>query len=225
MLRCFGVLIALGLHLTAVNSVSAFPVNAYSQHETAPVRSGPGYKFYETQELQLGDTVEIYKTTSDGWCAIRPPEGSFSWVPSDALKNGKSESVARIIRPNIRTRVGSLLSDSRQVKYVTLHKGEAVRVVGHSGDGSWAKIAPPSGEFRWIHKKYLGSRKPSTAVVIPPGESIASENWSESSDSIDPQGVILANAELPIGSSVRKTANSPAPVDPALVAKATSTLR
>src|SRR4051794_24810645 len=46
---------------------------------SAAVRSGPGEKFYTTDNLAEGDAVEVYRERGS-WSAIRPPEGSFSWI-------------------------------------------------------------------------------------------------------------------------------------------------
>ena len=52
----------------------------------AQVRSGPGEKFYPTDTLTSGETVEVYREEADGWLAIRPPERSFSLVLERQLK-------------------------------------------------------------------------------------------------------------------------------------------
>ena len=49
---------------------------------TAYVRSGPGDEYYPTDRLPEGSQVEVYRHDEGGWCAIRPPVSSFSWVSS-----------------------------------------------------------------------------------------------------------------------------------------------
>ena len=64
----------------------------------------------------------------------------------------------------VAARVGSRFGDVRDVIQVRLHKGEVVEVLespNNDGHGSpWYKIAPPSGEFRWVSSKYLDAEYP-----------------------------------------------------------------
>ena len=63
----------------------------------------------------------------------------------------------------VAARVGSRMSDTRDVIQVRLHKGETVEVIeprrnGHADDKesqAWYKIAPPAGEFRWVSGRYV----------------------------------------------------------------------
>ena len=133
------------------------------------VRSGPGTEFYPTQKLQSGDTVEVYRHDPGGWCAIRPPRESFTWVASRFVKPMK-DRLGEIVGSRVAARVGSSFSAIRDVVQVRLQKGEVVEILEVSPDGQWTKIAPPSGEFRWIHRKFLqtaggdsGLRRPSSA--------------------------------------------------------------
>ena len=64
----------------------AFPYKAYVTAAEVYVRSGPGRTFYPTDKLHTGDQVEVYRHDPGGWCAIRPPEGSFSWVSAAARR-------------------------------------------------------------------------------------------------------------------------------------------
>ena len=128
------------------------------------VRSGPGEDFYPTDKLQKGEAVEIYRRDAGGWCAIRPPEGSFSWVSGRVLKF-EDGNIAVVKEDDVASRVGSSLSNVRDVIQVRMRKGEAVEILDskESPGGksqAWYKIAPPSGEFRWISEKYLSKEKP-----------------------------------------------------------------
>src|SRR5262249_47385266 len=76
---------ALSVHQLAF-SAEQFPYTAYCNSDDIYVRSGPGKNYYPTEKLSKGAAVEIYRHDPGGWYAIRPPEGSFSWVPADALK-------------------------------------------------------------------------------------------------------------------------------------------
>src|SRR3954471_3945960 len=117
----------------------------------ASVYSGPGDKFYPTDTLTQGDTVEVYREKSGGWLAIRPPIGSFSWVAERDLiiKDG---GLAEVVKDDVASRIGSRLTEQHNAAQIRLKKGESVEVLGEQNIGGekWFKIAPPAGEFRWI---------------------------------------------------------------------------
>jgi hypothetical protein len=138
-----------------------FPYKAFVAAEEVYVRSGPGHKHYPTDKLSKGLEVEVYRHTPGGWCAIKPLEGSFSWISSRFAKI-EEDNLAVVTEDNISARVGSNLSDDRDGIQVRLHKGEVVEVLETKkiggGDGpaqTWYKITPPAGEFRWISENDL----------------------------------------------------------------------
>ena len=136
------------------------PYKAYVSADDVYVRSGPGKNYYPSGKLQTGDKVEVYRHDPGGWYAIRPTEGSFAWVSARYLKLGE-DGLAEVTGDRVAARVGSRFSDIRDVIQVRLNRGEAVEVLGQkefksaSNSGIWYKIAPPSGEFRWVHGKYV----------------------------------------------------------------------
>ncbi len=167
-----------------------FPYAAYTTHKASAVRSGPGRNFYATEKLPAAEMVVVYKNKDD-WCAIRPPEGSFSWVKADDLRIS-SEGIGIVLAEGAAARVGSRVNDLRDVIQVRLERGEevevldAVQVSNDNGVEFYCKIAPPSGEFRWIRKDDLSREKPdassSESVARESGTSShseASENLSE----------------------------------------------
>ena len=140
----------------------AFPYKACVTADDVYVRSGPGDNYYPTDKLKAGTEVEVYRHDPGGWFAIRPPKGSFSWVSSRHLQFDGNH-LATVSGERVAARVGSRLSDLRDVIQVRLHNGEAVEVVeprrnAQSGDettAAWCKIAPPSGEFRWVSGRFV----------------------------------------------------------------------
>jgi hypothetical protein len=141
-----------------------FPYSAYIAGHDVVVRSGPAKRFYATDRMRRGEQVEIYRHEG-GWCAIRPPESSFSWVKADELRIG-TDGVALVTTDKASCRVGSNVSDLRDVTQVKLDRGEEVEVLDavRLGDGDaaefWCKIAPPSGEFRWVHEDDVAREQP-----------------------------------------------------------------
>ena len=128
--------------------------------ETAPVLASPSTNTYQTGAVSQGDHVEVYFRNEEGYCAIRPPQGSFSWI------NGKfvqldSDSVGRVYSATGKTvpsRVGGPTPAMSSVVQVGLKNEQKVKILGHTTlpNGSvWYRIAPPPGEFRWVHESSL----------------------------------------------------------------------
>jgi uncharacterized protein YgiM (DUF1202 family) len=145
---------ACSLAIFAVAARAAVEPSPYEARVTVPraqIRSGPGEKFYPTETLAQGDAVEVYREQADGWLAVRPPQGSFSWVFGKELKL-REGGLAEVNKQDVASRIGSRLSDKRNAVQVQLKKGEVVEIIGEGSIGGerWYKIAPPAGEFRWI---------------------------------------------------------------------------
>ncbi|MFZ1935690.1 MAG: SH3 domain-containing protein [Thermoguttaceae bacterium] len=147
----------------AANGQTTFPYKASAVTDDVYVRSGPGQNYYATDKLKRGQQVEVYRHDPGGWCAIRPTDGSFTWVSGRFLKPTKHH-LAVVTEEGVAARVGSRFGDVRDVIQVRLHRGEVVEVLesphddGHSSP--WYRIAPPAGEFRWVAAKYLDTEYP-----------------------------------------------------------------
>lgn len=128
------------------------PYQAHIVTPGAAVRSGPGETFYITDSLAEGQPVEVYREEPNGWLAIRPPQESFSWIYGKNLQL-LDGGLAEVNKDNVASRIGSRLSSKRNAVQIRLKKGEIVQVIGdESLEGqTWYKVAPPSGEFRWIN--------------------------------------------------------------------------
>ena len=138
-----------------------FPYRVTLGQGRIEVRSGPGTAFYVTDHLSEGDSIEVYRRHEDGWLGIRPPAGSFSWVPADHLAVANQASIARVVRDDTICRVGSRVAEVDQhVGQVYLEKEERVQLLDQltvetqtaaqlEREG-WRRISPPAGEFRWV---------------------------------------------------------------------------
>lgn len=162
-MRVLLVMLAASVHATLLFAEEPqFPYVAYVTADDVYVRSGPGQNYYPTEKLPAGAEVEVYRHDPGGWYAIRPPEGSFSWVSTRYLSAGDA-NLAIVNGENVAARVGSQFSDIKDIIQVRLDKAEVVEVLGteldESGARRWYKIAPPSGEFRWVSGRYV-DRKP-----------------------------------------------------------------
>ncbi len=145
------------------------PMTAYVTGSDACARSGPGPNYYPTEKLKPGQRVEVYRIDPGGWCAIRPVEGSFAWVSGRYLKP-TTMNLAVVTEDNVPAYVGSSVTDARNVVQIRLRKGEMVGLLesplgGTQGgeENGWVKIAPPSGEFRWVAGEFLDSAAPKDA--------------------------------------------------------------
>lgn len=149
----------------------SFPYAAYISSDEVQARSGPGKNYYATSKLERGAMVEVYRHDPGGWYAIRPPEGSFSWVSAKFLEM-KEDGIGVVKAERVAARVGTEMSEVRDVIQVQLDQGEEVRVLEarRIGTGAaaqtWYKIAPPAGEFRWVFGKYVGREPPVTAAAV-----------------------------------------------------------
>ncbi len=168
-MRAKSVVLGLVTLATALPALAdEYPMMAYVQADGAYVRSGPGRDYYPTDKLQKGAEVEIYRRDPGGWLAIRPPEGSYCWVSSRYLTE-PVDGLSEVTKDQTVARVGSRFSAVRDVIQVRLDRGELVEVLeSHNGGGqTWYKIAPPSGEFRWISAKFLHSDPPNDGISRP----------------------------------------------------------
>ncbi len=152
----------------SVVAQQAFPYKAYIAANDTYVRSGPGENFYPTAKLPAGTEIEVYRHDPGGWYAIRPPEGSFSWIGRRYVKH-LGDGVAEVTGERVAVRVGTELSDRRDVVQVRVTRGELLELLPHqpkssnSSDSVWVKIAPPSGEFRWVHGSDVDLSPPAAA--------------------------------------------------------------
>lgn len=157
------------------------PYTAYVNADEVYVRSGPGTNYYPTQKLQRGDRIEVYRHDPGGWLAIRPPEGSFSWITGEFVEQADGETTGKVIGDRVVVRIGSEFSDVRDVIQVRMRKNEDVEILESKvfnpgpAEQTWHKITPPSGEFRWIHGRFVSetleetieSDEPRRNLLIP----------------------------------------------------------
>jgi hypothetical protein len=145
---------------TLARAAGDFPYVAYVVESDAYVRSGPGREHYPTGQLPAGYAVEVYRHDGAGWCAIRPPEGSFSLAPLRQLRMA-DERTAEVVADGVVARVGSSLGNQHSAVQVMLARGERVALLEPpSPTNPWVRVAPPAGEFRWIAARRLSRTPP-----------------------------------------------------------------
>ena len=164
----------------ALAAAGEFPYAAVVECEEAVVRSGPGGEYYGTDVLSRGAEVEVHRRDGDEWLGIRPPEGSFSWVPAADLQVDDDSDVALVAHKGAIAWIGARVGRVEQHKWqVRLEPGESVQILSGrrflasmpSGGEAWYKIAAPAGEFRWIHArdvKRLAALPAAGSIETPP---------------------------------------------------------
>jgi hypothetical protein len=116
-------------------------------------RSGPSDKFYPTSVLHQGEEVTVVRE-ENGWLAIEPPRGSFSWVNTRFLKQTTPQQSV-VLGDDVPVRIGSSIhNELPTVEQVKLKRGTQVWLLDVRGattpEGNWLPIAPPAQEFRYI---------------------------------------------------------------------------
>lgn len=167
------------------------PTDFYVIENDTPVHCGPGNEYYPTQLVDEGVQVQVHIQTNDGWSAIRPTESSFSWVAAEhvyLLPDGETLEVTSSQAPSwIGSSIGTPkkylwqmhLPATQQLKTI----GRAEQRVDGGSPRLWFKIAPPSGEFRWIRTNDLSSQPPLPSLNDGPLESRTQSVTRASSES------------------------------------------
>ncbi|HAC92013.1 MAG TPA: hypothetical protein DCF63_15520 [Planctomycetaceae bacterium] len=154
----------------------------------ALVYSGPAEEFYPTQQLKQGAAVEVFHRTDSGWAAIRPPQGSFSWVPAAQaflLPGGRAIEVKA---GNAVSWIGTSMGTAKQYRWqVKLQPGEQLNLLGeeqitesNGQQALWYRVSPPSGEFRWIQSGMLTDQPPSQSVDLSSQASVVPASAAQS---------------------------------------------
>ena len=157
-------------------AVAALPARVHVAAGETYLRAGPSNDFYPTGRLTRGDVVELWDFDASGYAAVRPVEGSFSWIRADDLQlldeaadpaaPSETRRVGVVLNDGVISRIGSQLNPCRHAAQVRLEAGERVSVIDTVTTkrgrypGTWMRIEPPSGEFRWVWARDL---------VLPPG--------------------------------------------------------
>jgi uncharacterized protein YraI len=159
-------LFCLAIACAAAAHAADFPYDAYISTDQTQIIAGPGHRYYATDRLTRGAKVEIYREDASGWLAIRPPEGSFSWVPAEFVERLEDENLGRV-KESTGAWIGTSIEHvSEHQQQVTLKPGEVVQILSEKSlaargtERTWLKIAPPAGEFRWVHLRDVSRQKP-----------------------------------------------------------------
>jgi hypothetical protein len=183
-------LLATALLLSLAHRAPAQTVlyTATAQPEGAEVRSGPSgdpQKMYVTNRLVRGEVLQVVREQEDGWLAVVPPPGSFSWVNVRHLqRNGASNTwtVTAASDGRVPVLMGSAFKEGKPtVIGDRLERGAQVIGIGqpHSDEeGQWLPIVPPPHELRYVRKESVARTTAAAAATVkltPPPRSAGTE--------------------------------------------------
>ncbi len=130
------------------------------------VQSGPGSipPFYATTSLEPGQTVIVLAEAGDFY-AIRPPDGSFSYVPCKAIRLVPGETSVGVVQEAVSTLVGSQLETKCSTQGVQLAPGTLVRILGQECINAGQEELTvyriePVGEKRYVPKSAIALAQP-----------------------------------------------------------------
>lgn len=132
------------------------PLEATVSASSVYVRSGPGEDYYPTEKLRAGERVHVIREGRRGWLAIRPTRESYNWVSGRYVREVE-HGMLEVTGDNVALRIGSDLSNDRDVYQVVLRRGDRIEMIDRVGTGSsaWYRVSPPEGDVRWIHRDHL----------------------------------------------------------------------
>ncbi|MFO0877188.1 MAG: SH3 domain-containing protein [Gemmataceae bacterium] len=147
----------------------------YVQVDQIEVRSGPSDapEFYVTNRLRRGQAVEVVETMPGGWLAVKPPEGSFSYINTRFLRHMLPEMPTHVVTLDgvkVPVYIGSEVLNRRPtVVGCWLEPGAQVVSRGKpksDEDGTWMPIEAPARERRYVRASQVERSATSTDSVI-----------------------------------------------------------
>jgi len=199
------------------------------------LRAGPGDHFYPTERLVAGTAVEVWAVDPSGYVAVRPVEGSFSWlracdvdpvtvIGAAATDPAPGRGIGVIVTDGAVSRVGSQINDLRHVAHVSLEAGERVQMIDEvritegRHAGLWVRIEPPAGEFRWA---WLADLETPPGVVPPPAVvDVAASSPADNSAAIGEAMAAIKDASVAVAQAVSDAGQPPAATQPGLTSPA-----
>ncbi len=151
-------LMTLGLFtvVPCARAQSPYPAELTVTAPEVEVRSGPTLAYYPTNTLRYNDRVVVLRESEQekGWLAIKPPQGSFSWINQKYIKQTDPRT-GIVILDGAMLRPGSSVSNKApDVESCKVPVGSIVTIIGPSKTASdgviWLPINPWPTEVRYI---------------------------------------------------------------------------
>jgi len=150
----------------------SFPYVATITGNDVYIRSGPGTNYYPCSMLNKGDKVTVVGSHFS-WSRIVPPAGSFSWISMRYVEPDANNPSVGIVTGNaVPVYVGSVYKDPIQStrSQLALNRGGKVAMLREK-QSDYYKIAPPSGDYRWVNAGYtepiIPTEKPIELPTMP----------------------------------------------------------
>ncbi len=169
------------------------PQQMFANRQGVEIWSSAEEGRYIVARMAKGAPLKVYDRRGE-WLAIRPPEGCFSWTPASAIAETDTPGIVQVVSQGARSWVGGEDQQSappRPQSSVQLDRGERLVQLGQwdlttpSGRivETWIRIAPPAGEFRWVHRDDVSTRPPTIEsadeAVDSADESARPVGWNE----------------------------------------------
>jgi len=190
------------------------PEAVYVAVEQARLYAGPSSDFYPTGDAKRGTVLEVYHRTQSGWLGVRPPQGSFSWVPASQAYLLPGGRVIEITDAKSVSWIGTELGSAKQYRWqVQLKVGEQLSLLGEATikndtddrEALWYKVSPPAGEFRWIEQAAVSKTAPPVKPTAAPSESQVASKAVESQSAV-PQSMPTESSILEVKKNVAEKA-------------------
>jgi hypothetical protein len=167
--------LALVLHIAPTAFAQAARDVRHVSADQVEVRSGPSDSnaFYVTNRLQQGQQVEVVAEMPGGWLAIKPPEGSFSYINTRFLRHMVAEMPTYVVTLNgvkVPVYIGSEVVNKRPTQEgAKLEAGAQVVSCGKplaDEDGTWMPIEAPVQERRFVKASAVAKTAAEAASVV-----------------------------------------------------------
>lgn len=167
--------LALVLHIAPTALAQAARDVRHVSADQVEVRSGPSdsSEFYVTNRVQQGQVVEVVAEMPGGWLAVKPPEGSFSYINTRFLRHMIADTPTHVVTLDgvkVPVYVGSEVVNKRPtVVGAWLEPGAQVVSCGKpvaDEDGTWMPIESPSRERRFLRASAVAKSAAEAAAVV-----------------------------------------------------------
>jgi hypothetical protein len=185
------------------------------------LRAGPSDKFPETATLPKGAQLIVVKEESNGWLAVRAPDGklySMSWVQGSFIDFNPTKPIPQPVTVHGETTItlaaGQIgLAQPLSIRRTEVPSGTGLVVIGTKVQFEgrwWYPVLPPEGDYRYVPKQALKIDKPahttftvhdtlSPAGGLPTGSagSLPVVGTGGMSSSLPPEGPVVPRVSLP----------------------------
>jgi hypothetical protein len=198
----------------ALVNAQTYPADMVITLSEVEVRGGPTLQYFPTSKLRYGDHVLVMRQSEQqpGWLAIKPPQGSFSWICDKFIKQ-IDQRTAVVTMDGASLKPGSTVSNKApNFESVKIPVGCIVTIIGAgvTADGkTWMPIQPWPTEVRFIPGEAVQARQlvnNNSANINGQLASLNKSPWNPSQAPGNPAQMNQGNPS-PVGQTASYTAN------------------